>query len=299
METKQKIAVAAGVTFLLCRPLPAYNSIAVYECLLHSWRIMLDTGDLHMNLGSRIYFSGFVLSYVLFPALVVLVLCIDSFARFRWLLSLIIFLQILSWFFLFAFGIYFLPVEYVPLRHFGAGYYLFLLAYALLFWAHFLIKKKPNLAIEPADVRQAADSLSSSRYEHTMRAFGNPTSLRIVAGLFVFSGIFAAIDIIVGLFNSHLNLNFSVLCLWIGPGLLRHNRTWRTWALVSIWIALISLPLFCLIALGRGGIHFKLFGVPVGESPASVAISVAVVLFLVTVWQYRVLTRPEIRQLFE
>ncbi len=128
---------------------------------------------------------------------------------------------------------------------------------------------------------------------------GDCLSLRIVASLFVISGIFAAIDILVSLFQSHLNLNFSVLGLWIGPGLLRHNRFWRTWALVSSWIALIGLPLFCLLAHGRGGLGFKLFGVPVGEVPAAVAIGVAVVLFLLTFWQYRVLTRQDIRHLFE
>lgn len=127
----------------------------------------------------------------------------------------------------------------------------------------------------------------------------NPTSLRVVAGLFVFSGVCAVIEVIVSLLHSHINLNFTVLCLWIGPGLLRHNRTWRTWALVFLWIGLIAIPVFCIIALERGALDFKLLGVPIGQVPTALGLAVAVVFFLVTLWEYKVLTRPDIRQLFE
>ena len=50
-----------------------------------------------------------------------------------------------------------------------------------------------------------------------MNTNNNPTSLRIVAGLFVFSGICSVIEVVVGLLHSHINLNLGVLCLWIGP----------------------------------------------------------------------------------
>lgn len=127
----------------------------------------------------------------------------------------------------------------------------------------------------------------------------NPTALRVVAGLFVFSGVCAVIEVVVSLFHSHLNLNLGVLSLWIGPGLLRHNRTWRTWALVFLWFALIGLPVFCLLALGRGALDFKFFGVPVGQIPTAVGFAFAIPIFLLTLWQYRVLTRPDIKYLFE
>lgn len=132
-----------------------------------------------------------------------------------------------------------------------------------------------------------------------MNANENPTAIRVVAGLFVFSGICAVIEVVVSLFHSHLNLNFGVLSLWIGPGLLRHNRTWRTWALVFLWIGLIALPIFCLLALGRGTLDFKFFGIPLGQIPTAVGLVFAIPIFLLIFWQYRVLTRPDIRALFE
>lgn len=127
----------------------------------------------------------------------------------------------------------------------------------------------------------------------------NPTPLRIVAGLFIFSGICAIIEIVVGLLHSHVDLNFGVLCLWIGPGLLRHNRTWRTWALVFLWFGLILLPVFCLFALGRGALDLKFFGVIVGKVSPLLGIAFAVPLYCLILWQYRVLTRPDIRALFQ
>lgn len=132
-----------------------------------------------------------------------------------------------------------------------------------------------------------------------MNSSDNPRVLRVVAGLFVFSGVCAVIEVVVSLFHSHLNLNLGVLALWIGPGLLRHSRTWRTWALVVLWFGLIGLPFFCLFALGRSTIDFKFFGVPAGQIPAEIGLAFAIPMLLLIVWQYRVLTRPDIKALFE
>jgi len=126
----------------------------------------------------------------------------------------------------------------------------------------------------------------------------NPTSLRVVAGLFIFSGICTAVEIAVSLTRGHINLNLGILCIWIGFGLLRHNRTWRTWALVFLWFGMIALPAFSLMALSRSMLDFKLFGVPVGEVPSALAVFFVVPLFMLTVWEYRVLTRPGIKSLF-
>ena len=126
----------------------------------------------------------------------------------------------------------------------------------------------------------------------------NPLALRIVAGLFTFTGVCAVIEVVLLLTRGHIDLNFGVLGLWIGPGLLRHNRTWRTWALVFLWIGLIGSPVFTLLALTRSALDFKVFGIPVGKVPNGIGLIVAAAVFLLSLWQYRVLTRPEIRRLF-
>jgi hypothetical protein len=126
-----------------------------------------------------------------------------------------------------------------------------------------------------------------------------PTSLKVVAALFILSGISSLIEIIVSLLHGHISINFGVLGLFIGAGLLRLNPTWRTWALVFTWIALVGAPLVGLIFLiVPGSLDFELFGQPVGHAPKAAGVAVAVVVFLVALWQSRVLTRPGVRALF-
>ncbi len=126
-----------------------------------------------------------------------------------------------------------------------------------------------------------------------------PTSLRVVAGLFFLSGISCLIEIFVSLLYGRFSVNFGVLALFVGPGLLRLSPLWRTWALVFTWIALVGAPLVGLIFLiVPGPLDFTLFGQPVGQTPNMVGVAFVVVIFLVAVWQYRVLTRPDIRSLF-
>jgi hypothetical protein len=126
-----------------------------------------------------------------------------------------------------------------------------------------------------------------------------PVALKVVAGLFVFGGICAVIEVIVALFHSRLNINFGVLGLFIGPGLLRFSRGWRTCALVFIWIGMVIMPVFVLLLLARfRPLDFNVFGVKVGEVPPVVALVTAPLFFLLMLWEYRVLTRPDVRRLF-
>jgi len=126
-----------------------------------------------------------------------------------------------------------------------------------------------------------------------------PTSLKIVAGLFIFSGICSVIDVIISLMHGNVNFNFGVLGLFIGPGLLRLRPAWRTCALVFIWIAMIVVPLATLLMLvNPGPIDISIFGRKVGHASKVFGVLIGVVLFVLTIWQYRILTRPDVRRLF-
>ena len=126
-----------------------------------------------------------------------------------------------------------------------------------------------------------------------------PTSLKIVAGLFIFGGVCSAIEVVVSLMHSHININFGVLGLFIGLGLLRFSRGWRTCALVFLWIALIGVPLIALLFMAsQGPLDFKVFGQKVRHASKGFALATAAVVFVLALWQYRVLTRPDIRELF-
>ena len=127
-----------------------------------------------------------------------------------------------------------------------------------------------------------------------------PTSLKVVAVLFILSGVASLVDVILSLFQGTLNFNLGVLGLFIGMGLLRLNPTWRVWALVFTWIAIIGAPIIGLLFLFLPGpLNFTLFGQPAGQAPKAAGVAVAAVIFLVALWQLRVLTRPDVRELFQ
>lgn len=128
---------------------------------------------------------------------------------------------------------------------------------------------------------------------------GIPLSLKIVAVLFIISGIFSVIEVVVALMHGGININFGVLCLFVGPGLLRLHRGWRTCALVFLWLGLIVAPIVFVLGLsGKVPAYFSVFGVNIARIPGWWASVAAIPFFLLMLWQYRVLTRPDIRRLF-
>lgn len=127
-----------------------------------------------------------------------------------------------------------------------------------------------------------------------------PMSLKVVGWLFIISGICAVIEVVVCLMNKHININFGVLGLFIGPGLLKLRRGWRTCALVFLWIGLIGIPIVALIFLAAPAsqLTFRVFGQPVSRIPTELALLFAIGAFLLVLWQYRVLTGRKVRALF-
>lgn len=124
------------------------------------------------------------------------------------------------------------------------------------------------------------------------------TSLKIVALLFFLSGIFSVIDMIIRLMSGSVYLNFNVLGIPTYFGLRRFSRGWRTFALVCTWFALILLAVFFVLGLASSRpAYFSPFGIYVEISAMWFSI-VMVSNFLLELWQYRVLTNPEIRDRF-
>ena len=107
-----------------------------------------------------------------------------------------------------------------------------------------------------------------------------PTSLKVVAWLFILGGICSAIEVIVSIMHNHVNINFGVLGIFIGRGLLRLRPGWRTCALVFLWLAMIGVPIATLLMLTRSGpLDFKLFGQKVGHASKELGVAVAVIVF--------------------
>jgi hypothetical protein len=69
--------------------------------------------------------------------------------------------------------------------------------------------------------------------------------------------------------------------------------------LAFLWIALIGLPLAALAFLSlEGAVEYTLFGQKMGEAPRVIGVTLAAALFAIALWQYRVLTGPDIRKMF-
>ncbi|MCP4611800.1 MAG: hypothetical protein GY845_24115 [Planctomycetes bacterium] len=127
-----------------------------------------------------------------------------------------------------------------------------------------------------------------------------PVSLTVVAILFILGGIYAVIDIIVAIAHSRISINFNVLGLFIGPGLLALRPGWRKYALFFTWIAIIGIPIIALLIITvRGPLDFKIFGQVVGHTTKGFGLLIVGIIYAVALWQYHVLTRPDVKELFQ
>ena len=127
-----------------------------------------------------------------------------------------------------------------------------------------------------------------------------PLSLKIVAWLFLITGIFSAIDIILAIAQKSISINFGILGIPIFWGLLNRRSGWRICGLVLIWFVLIVIPIvFIASLLGNEPAYFEVFRIRISRIPRWVASVVCVPFFLLVLWEYRVLVRPDIKALFK
>jgi hypothetical protein len=110
-----------------------------------------------------------------------------------------------------------------------------------------------------------------------------PSELSKVSVVFLVLAFIAVIDMVCGAMSGSFRFDFNILGFWIYFGLRRFSTGWRTCALVFIWISLIATPIIFVFGLTGGFILWPF---------------VAVAIFWLAFWMYRVLTRPGIRSLF-
>ncbi|GMV91593.1 MAG: hypothetical protein AMXMBFR82_13710 [Candidatus Hydrogenedentota bacterium] len=127
-----------------------------------------------------------------------------------------------------------------------------------------------------------------------------PTALRIVATIHLVVGVLAAIKFFVLLSQNTFSIQFGILGIPIYFGLLHYRNGWRICSLVLLWFGMIGLPIIGLIALvSHAPAYFELFGIKVAQIPRILVVFWVIPFFALAVWQYRVLTRADIRVLFE
>lgn len=125
------------------------------------------------------------------------------------------------------------------------------------------------------------------------------SALAGVSYLFLLIGLIALIEMVVRIAQGSFHFNFGILGIAIFVGLRRHSRAWRTCALLFTWYGIITLSVALLICLcGQPP-----FTAPMlrrfSDARASWLFIPLVMVLLVTLWQYRVLTHPAVRRLFD
>jgi hypothetical protein len=108
-----------------------------------------------------------------------------------------------------------------------------------------------------------------------------------------------ALKTLVLLFDGTISFQAGILGIPIYFGLLNLRNGWRVCAIFLVLFGLISLPiLFILGVTQEGPANVEVVGINIAQAPSWVVSLETIPFFLLALWQYRVLARPDIRQLF-
>lgn len=126
-----------------------------------------------------------------------------------------------------------------------------------------------------------------------------PRALRIVAYVFLIQGAGALIEILLSLSSGTPSINLGLLNLFIGLGILKLRASWRTLGLAFLWIGMIGGPL-ALVLILTSDVQpvFAFYGWEFGPASKPPAVASSLAFIALAIWQYRVLTRAEVRCLF-
>jgi hypothetical protein len=126
------------------------------------------------------------------------------------------------------------------------------------------------------------------------------SALSAVSYLFLLIGLIALIEMAVRAAGGVFRFNFGIFGIGIYAGLRRYSRVWRACALLFTWYGIITLSIALCVCLYSQPVSTfpMLFGQPPSVVPANWLSIPLVLVLLATLWQYRVLTHPAIRRLF-
>jgi hypothetical protein len=123
----------------------------------------------------------------------------------------------------------------------------------------------------------------------------------MVSYLFLMVGLVAFLGMVMHAAQGSFHVSFGILGIGIFVGLRRYSKAWRMCALVFTWYGIVTLSIALLFCLADNPAAAKpiLFSQRFEQIPSDwLAVPLTIVL-LVTLWQYRVLTHPAVRRLFE
>src|SRR5215475_3290431 len=105
MKTHRNLGLAALALFITSFFLPAFEDMSGFASFAFCWDTLLGhepSGNIRILSGGWFYYSGFVISNILFVGLVVALFVTRKIRRVRSVFSVVCFLQALSWLVLFT-----------------------------------------------------------------------------------------------------------------------------------------------------------------------------------------------------
>ena len=121
-----------------------------------------------------------------------------------------------------------------------------------------------------------------------------PIGLTIIGWLFILSGASTALGMLWGFFHGRINLNFAVLMIPVGLGLLRGRASSISWA--RFWIGLVTFGCALLLLLypfAGDSMHVRWFSTELhGVARHAVAVIFPSMFVALGVWVWRVLGSP-------
>jgi len=138
MKPYGALGLAAIVVFVISYFLPAYKEGSGFACFGECWDMLLGH-DTNVLSGGWFYYGGFVISNILFIGLAAALFVTQERRKLSAVVSVIVFLHVLSWF-----VVPIISGKPSQVAEIKIGYYVWLIAYALLVAAHLLEKPATN-----------------------------------------------------------------------------------------------------------------------------------------------------------
>jgi len=124
-------------------------------------------------------------------------------------------------------------------------------------------------------------------------------TVTVIGWLFIVSGLCVLVDVIISARHDFYKIDFGLLALPIGLGILRRRPAARRFAIVAAGIAAVmTLCVGAIFLFADGPFEVRVFSSVVGHATAWTAIVVLVPLLLIHVWIVYALTRPSARSEF-
>jgi hypothetical protein len=139
-------------------------------------------------------------------------------------------------------------------------------------------------------------------YESSAPAPPLPKAVSAIAALYITIGLLSAHGMGSSLARDRVSIDFNVLSIFVGLGLLCRVPGWRGFVMVIAWIGMSMMPLMAFLFVRipeKMRVHFD--GRPLDLTPSAqlaLGLSVCATVFILCLWQYLVLRRPEIKALF-